>query len=342
VEDIINFVKSKSSEVKLVFCTYHSSQLLLEATNNSKAFELGIFDEAHKTTGNNRFGLGLEDKHIPIKKRLFMTATPKHYDINRTNKDDSKKILHSMDSEDIYGPRAYTLSFREAIDLGIIVDYKVMISVSSQLKLDNELEIEEKLVSLRKAISKDENISKVITFHRTIEGAQILHMHINDNNAQPNYESLHISSLLPSYFREEVMQSFTESNKAIITNAGCLTEGVDVPAVDMVAFMNKKKSKIDIVQAIGRALRKVPGKKLGYVFLPLSIVLNEGDTLESAIDRMEFNIIWEVIQALSEQDEDLHSTINYIRQEKGKAGDTISGLEKYIDIMINDKINYEL
>ena len=59
------------------------------------------------------------------------------------------------------------------------------------------------------------------------------------------------------------MSEFRDSVKGIVSNASCLTEGVDVPVVDMVAFMAPKRSRIDIVQAVGRAMRKAPGKNSG-------------------------------------------------------------------------------
>ena len=62
--------------------------------------------------------------------------------------------------------------------------------------------------------------------------------------------------------------SFDGRLRAVISNARCLTEGVDVPSVDMVAFLTPKRSRVDIVQATGRAMRKAPGKTTGYVSRP--------------------------------------------------------------------------
>ena len=67
-----------------------------------------------------------------------------------------------------------------------------------------------------------------------------------------------------------------------MSNARCLTEGVDVPAVDVVAFLAPRKSKVDIVQAAGRAMRKADGKETGYVLLPLFLETQENETIEEA------------------------------------------------------------
>src|SRR6185295_6828474 len=85
---------------------------------------------------------------------------------------------------------------------------------------------------------------------------------------QPPIKSLHISSKKSAGERTTLLSEFEESRCALMTNARCLTEGVDVPAIDCVLFADPKKSKIDIVQAAGRALRPYKGKTYGYIMLP--------------------------------------------------------------------------
>ncbi len=93
-------------------------------------FDIAIFDEAHKTTGpqGGLFAHSLSDQNIQIRKRLFFTATPRHYDIRHRDKEGDFRIV-SMDDETIYGPRAYTLTFGSAARKGIICNYKVVISI---------------------------------------------------------------------------------------------------------------------------------------------------------------------------------------------------------------------
>ena len=80
---------------------------------------MAIFDEAHKTTGRQGalFGHSLSEENINIRKRLFFTATPRHYDIRHRNNEGDFRIV-SMDDEAIYGPRAYTLTFGSAARTG--------------------------------------------------------------------------------------------------------------------------------------------------------------------------------------------------------------------------------
>lgn len=337
-DTIHQFLVKPSTAVKIIFCTYHSSGVLAKSLKRAPTFELGIFDEAHKTTGDNHFSLAISNINVPIEKRLFVTATPRHYDIHHRDKDGEHRLIYSMDSEKDYGSRAFTFSFREAINLGVIADYKIMISlISSQTNLNAKTLLEEEIIALHKAIEKDKKISKIISFHKTIEEAYHFTTHVRDSELLPKFKSLHISGAIPTAMRRHTMQYFKEAKSAVISNARCLIEGIDVPAVDMVAFLSAKHSKIDIVQAVGRAIRKVPGKIHGYIFLPLFLDIKANETLEEAITRANYGEIWEVLEALSEQDQDLHATITELTQQKGKTGEISEGLGKYVEIFARDK-----
>ena len=104
-----------------------------------------------------------------------------------------------------------------------------------------------------------------------------------------------------------------------MSNARCLTEGVDVPAVDMVAFLSPRRSLVDIVQATGRAMRRSPGKTTGYVLVPLYLEQATGERIEDAVNRAEFDEVWDVLQSLQEQDDVLAEIIRAICEQKGKA-----------------------
>ena len=98
-------------------------------------------------------------------------------------------------------------------------------------------------------------------------------------------------------------------------------QGVDVPAVDMVAFVAPRRSKIDIVQATGRAMRKAgPEKNFGYILMPLFLEQEEGETLEDALERSQFEEVAAVLNAMQEQDEDLAEIIREMKIEKGRVG----------------------
>lgn len=97
----------------------------------------------------------------------------------------------------------------------------------------------------------------------------------------------------------------------ILSNARCLSEGVDVPALDAVLFLNPRNSTVDVVQSVGRVMRKHPDKKYGYVILPIGIPA--GMTPEEALaDHQRYKVVWQVLQALRAHDDRFNAMINKI------------------------------
>ena len=97
----------------------------------------------------------------------------------------------------------------------------------------------------------------------------------------------------------------------VLTNARCLSEGVDVPALDAIMFLHPRKSQIDVVQSVGRVMRKADGKKLGYVILPITVA--PGVSAEKALnDNERYQVVWQILNALRAHDERFDSTINRI------------------------------
>lgn len=112
----------------------------------------------------------------------------------------------------------------------------------------------------------------------------------------------------------------------ILSNARCLAEGVDVPNLDAVMFLQPKKSEIDITQAVGRVMRKFEGKDYGYIILP--IVIPAGMTAEEALDANEpFQVVWDIVKSLRSHDERLEARINalpYDKDGKKKPDDVVT------------------
>lgn len=329
------FLDAPFKGTKVIFSTYQSASVVGEAMKNGEAFDLGIFDEAHKTAGREgrNYGYALEDRNIPITKRLFVTATPRHYNPSKRNKEGEATVAFSMDDPKVYGPQSYVLSFGEAARRKIICGYKVIISVITSEQVNDEVlskgtvsvkgdEVRARQVAnqiaLRDAVAQY-GVGKVFTFHSTVKSAASF---VADGNEGvrthlPEFTALHVSGVMPTARRERVMKDFRSAPKAVMSNARCLTEGVDVPAVDMVAFLSPKKSKVDIVQAIGRAMRRSGSKKTGYVLIPLYLEQKAGETLEEAVVRANFEEVWDILQSLQEQDEVLAELIRDMAVAKG-------------------------
>src|SRR5690606_10621722 len=95
----------------------------------------------------------------------------------------------------------------------------------------------------------------------------------------------------------------------ILSNVRCLSEGVDVPALDAVLFLTPRNSQVDVVQSVGRVMRNAPGKKRGYVVLP--VVIPYGVSPDEALnDNETYRVVWEVLQALRSHDDRFDAMIN--------------------------------
>ena len=339
-DDVRRFIQRPSDSVRLVFSTYQSSKVVAEAVIGLPPFDFAVFDEAHKTAGREgaKFALALQDENVPIARRLFMTATPRHYDVAKKDKFGESKVVFSMDAPETYGPVVHRLPFSAAAKAGIITDYKVIISVVTSEMVTNEAlrlgvvlvdgdEVKARQVAnqiaLKSAIEKYK-VSKIFTFHSkvasaksfTSDGPEGIGNHLDD------FHCAHIEGAMTTAYRERIMRDFAASPRAILSNARCLTEGVDVPTVDMVAFLSPKRSLVDIVQATGRAMRLSPetGKEIGYVLVPLYVEKARGETIEQAVLRSNFDEVWTVLQGLKEQDDLLAQIIASIRTERGRTG----------------------
>lgn len=339
--DISKFLSNNTKSPKIIFTTYMSSKVLAEAVKkNNHIIDFCIFDEAHKTAGrkNKRSAALLSNRNIKIKKRLFMTATERYL----SGTDKSERV-NSMDNESVYGKCFHKLTFKEAIKEKIICDYKIITMTISKSEID-ELVDEHKFVinedgesfidaaTLATGIALDKtitnyNVKHAITFHKSIKSAKSFknqQIHLSKKgvtSSEPEYS--HISSKLSTGERSKVISNFITANTSVITNAKCLTEGVDIPAIDCVVFASPKQSVVDIVQAAGRAMRPnhKSGKKFGYILLP--IVVPENMEFEIFATSTEFNVIAKQLAALSTQDERIAEYFRLIEAGTKPTGDIL-------------------
>jgi hypothetical protein len=241
-----------------------------------------------------------------------------------------------MDDATIYGPRAYTLTFGSAARQGIICNYKVVISVVDGHEInDFALKhgitlVEGDLIRARwvanqiavERATKETGAKRAITFHSRVSSAKEFSADSPRGIKQflPTFSLFHVNGDQKSSERKQIIESFRNAKEALVTNARCLTEGIDVPAVDMVAFIDPRHSRIDIAQAAGRAMRKPPGsdKEVGYVVIPLFLERQTGEALQDALARSDFYDVANVLNAMQEEDEDLVQIIRELQIAKGK------------------------
>ena len=336
--DIVRaFLSRTTHDIRVVFATYHSTAVVAQGAKGLAPFDLGIFDEAHKTTGRGStvFSAALSDDTVSIRKRLFLTATPRHLDIRKRDADGEFHV-QSMDDEKVYGPRAHTLSFGDAARQGIICGYKVVISLIDKQQVDDftrkngiTLVLGDEvgarwvanLIALEQAVTKV-RATKIITFHSLVSAAQEFASSGARGVGQhlAGYGVWHVNGEQNSSDRSDTVRAFADAAAGLITNARCLTEGVDIPAVDMVAFIDPRQSKVDITQAVGRAMRKPRGattKTRGYVLVPLFAGMSN-ESVAEAITAEKFDAVADVLNSLQEHDADLVDIIRELREDKGQ------------------------
>jgi superfamily II DNA or RNA helicase len=356
-KQIAAWLGRKSKGLKVVFTTYQSGEALSSAARKAKfRFDLGIMDEAHKTVGDGEklFSHLLHDRNLPVKRRVFMTATDRRYQGR------GEKIL-SMEDPAIYGETFHLLSFKAALEQKppILCDYRIVTIMVSRDEVaemvrnnafvrpkrgpwnrEMESEMLASLVALRKAMKKHP-IRHAVSFHGSIRKAEhFAEQNLAFNKAFPSFghvDSFHVSGATATGTRSKLIGEFAAKKRALITNARCLTEGVDVPDIDCVLFADPRRSAVDIVQAVGRALRPSPGKKMGYVIVP---ILHDAKAKpEKILESEEFQEILSTLRALASNDDRI---IEYFRAiANGKKRPSGGSVTFDIDECIAKKIDLD-
>jgi superfamily II DNA or RNA helicase len=378
--DVVEIAKFlSSSNPKVIFCTYQSSDLIAQAQSNPTipAFDLAVADEAHRCAGSADAGFAtiLHSTKIRASKRLFTTATPRYFGkaVVDVGKSRDLEVL-SMDDETVFGPVIHKLTFGEAIYRELLTDYQVVIvgvdAPMVKLWID-----EQEIVSINpdqatdartlaakigliKAI-KDYDLKRVISFHSRVKGAKdfsegldgIIKLIALEHRPDGSMWSDYVSGKMNAGDRKakiDKLKRLEAFDRGILTNARCLAEGVDVPSLDGVAFIDPRGSQTEIIQAVGRAIRKVRGaavQKNGTIVIP--VFIEEGDDVDASIEASNFKPVWDVLKALRAHDEVLADTLDQYRtnmaKQAGKPKDHISDkiifdLPVYVDQSFSDAI----
>lgn len=292
------------------------------------------------------------DLNIKGKKRLYQTATPKLYGREAKKKAESNSIvISSMDDEALYGKVFYRLGFGDAISHGILTDYKLMVLAVDETVVqrdmqkslsdaENGLNIDDvgRIIGVWNGMIKRETFSdtvsgepmkRAIAFSRTIKDSKQLSEQfenvVNDYLDNENGFSVnvrHVDGGMNALEKGEALdwlasEDIPEDSARILSNVRFLTEGIDVPNLDAIIFLSPRKSQVDIVQAVGRIIRKSEGKEYGYIILP--IVVPSGETPETILDNNKtYDVIWQVLNALRSVDERFEATINKLELNKRK------------------------
>ena len=290
-----------------------------------------------------------DEKFLKAKNRLYMTATPRLYaDREKAKAKELSIEVYSMDDETKYGPEFHRLDFSKAVGKNLLSDYKVLVLAVDEkyvskifqrqladkdgLKLEDAVKITGCWNGLRKKFAAgDEALNprdvspmrRAVVFCQSIKASKTItamfntltQQFKNDDDDYLECQSDHVDGGMNSLERNQKLtwlKADTDENVCrILSNARCLSEGVDVPALDAVMFMNPRNSVVDVVQSVGRVMRKSPGKDYGYIILPIGIPA--GVPPEEALnDNQKYRVVWQVLQALRAHDDRFNATINKI------------------------------
>ncbi|MCW5873446.1 MAG: DEAD/DEAH box helicase [Anaerolineales bacterium] len=138
----------------------------------------------------------------------------------------------------------------------------------------------------------------------------------------------HIDGTMAAPERDEMLGWLQETGDAnecrILTNVRVLSEGVDVPSLDAVMFLSARNSQVDVVQSVGRVMRKSPGKKYGYIIIPV-VVPPDVDAAQALDDNERYKVVWTVLNALRAHDDRFNATINKIDLNKTRPNQILVG-----------------
>ena len=427
----------RPGEMRVVLTTYHSLPVVADAIEQAnqavrsgghgfEPFDLFVLDEAHRTTGIedaeakpgrvSGFRLAHDDSQLPALRRLYMTATPRVFTPRLKAKaaklsEEAGRDLdsYSMDDETVYGPRFFQMAFSDAIDQGLLTDYRVLVvgKRADNNDLSNAyvevLRSEDarrkssargglvaegyatKLLGVLDALAAPKTVRSdpyrmsgqiapttgaplrsAILFTSTVAKSKLvgeagkfpeqlgtdhsLLSAISDDlraksrtegEAQPilRIETDHMDGNTRADVRARQLSWLRAASAAhgppesadavgngrgkaegggtrqditcrVLSNAKVLSEGVDVPALDAVVFMDPRKSTIDITQAVGRAIRRAEGKDLGYIVIPVVVPEGSSMTSEEVLAGSDFSTVWEVVRALRSHDDRVDHWLN--------------------------------
>jgi predicted helicase len=304
-----------------------------------------------------------DDNLLHAKKRLYMTATPRMFDDSVKRKADEKEaVLWDMNDEALFGPEFHRLGFGKAVEDDLLTDYKVLVLAVDEQYIarqfqrqwdENEIPLDDiaKLVGCWNGLDKhfkeqDDAIKDwrpmrtAVAFSQTINASKTatnvfpqISERINDTliDGDPRrplaVESKHVDGTMGIHERNSKLAWLKappeDETCRILTNARCLSEGVDVPALDAVLFLTPRGSQVDVVQSVGRVMRKAEyadgsKKELGYIILPV-VIPSEVAPEEALQDNVRYKVVWQVLQALRSHDDRFHAEINKINLNKKKS-----------------------
>ncbi|WP_031456918.1 DEAD/DEAH box helicase [Flavobacterium chungangense] len=188
---------------------------------------------------------------------------------------------------------------------------------------------------MKRAVAFCSNIKvsrKITETYNTASDSYIDSLPKEKRDTMVSIASKHIDGSMSAPERDELLgwikSDIEEGDCRILTNVRCLSEGVDVPSLDAVLFLSARNSQVDVVQSVGRVMRKSPGKKCGYIIIP--VVVPSNIAAEKGLDDNErYKVVWTVLNALRAHDDRFNALVNKIELNKVRPNQIIVGGSEY-------------
>jgi predicted helicase len=272
-------------------------------------------------------------------------------DTRQEAKDRNAAVASMDDNSADFGPEFHRLGFGKAVERGLLTDYKVLILTidegvvasalqkgfaggASELNLDDAA----KIIGCWNALAKRSGtfadgtdfgddtmpMKRAVAFARSIADSKAITENFNaivDAYDDADEDVLrcdvdHVDGTFNALRRNQLLDWLKQdpgpASARILSNARCLSEGVDVPSLDAVLFLHPRNSVVDVVQSVGRVMRRSEGKSYGYIILPVAVPAGMSPS-QALADNQRFKTVWQVLQALRAHDDRFNATVNQIR-----------------------------
>lgn len=289
--------KSKAAQAEAILCSMDDIKLYGE-----EIYRIGFGEAVERDllTDYKVLILTLSDKDVPPAVQKMISDKE-----NEINTDDASKLIGCINA----------LSKQVLGDEGIIKS------------TDPE--------PMRRAVAFCSSIAvskKITATYNTATDAYLSSLPTEKKEQMVSLASKHIDGTMSAPERDELLSwlksDMDENECRILTNVRCLSEGVDVPSLDAVMFLSARNSQVDVVQSVGRVMRKSPGKKYGYIIIPV-VVPSDVEADKALDDNERYKVVWTVLNALRAHDDRFNATVNKIELNRKRPTQILVGRPEY-------------
>ena len=360
-----------STNLRIIFSTYQSAHHTADALLTEQQFaQVLILDEAHRTAQlrpaksqrqSERlrvFTLCHHQEAFPARYRLYQTATPRVYDASNAKVariDRTKWVVMSMSDESIFGPVAYRLAYKDAVEKAFLSDYRIIAigvddrawAAANRIVQMFEQSPETRGLTTRDALSwlvygvalaggtvgdgvrvsrslaflnKVQRSSQMVEWLKSDDGRSEIERYFADGGfvgtGRP-YAVEHLDAGHPVRERRRALRELAAADAEQprgIANVGIFGEGTDSPSLDAVALLAPRRSPTDVIQIVGRCMRRAPGKRYGYVIVPVPLPRGIDAETSLSMDTLgeEWKVLGEVLRALRAHDGRIEDEISHL------------------------------